>query len=123
MNNRIEVLKKLLEENKTVSDYRINRTGRTSSELFFVHRNLETSRATDVCDMNVTVYVDHDGKKGESSFAVYESMTETDLRLKIAEAADTAGAAEEISRKNLSGNYELLNKTRKLLSSSPFAPL
>lgn len=33
------------------------------------------------------------------------------------------GYAEEISRKNLSGNYELLNKTRKLLSSSPFAPL
>lgn len=90
MNNRIELLKKLLEENKTVSDYRINRTGRTSSELFFVHRNLETSRATDVCDMNVTVYVDHDGKKGESSFAVYESMTETDLRLKIAEAAERA---------------------------------
>lgn len=90
MNNRIELLKKLLEENKTVSDYRINRTGRTSSELFFVHRNLETSRATDVCDMNVTVYVDHDEKKGESSFAVYESMTETDLRLKIAEAAERA---------------------------------
>ena len=90
MNNRIELLKKLLEGNKTVSDYRINRTGRTSSELFFVHRNLETSRATDVCDMNVTVYVDHDGKKGESSFAVYESMTETDLRLKIAEAAERA---------------------------------
>lgn len=33
------------------------------------------------------------------------------------------GFAEEISRKNLSGNYDLLNKTRKLLSSSPFAPL
>lgn len=90
MNNRIELLKKLLEENKTVSDYRINRTGKTSSELFFVHRTLETSRATDVCDTNVTVYVDHDGKKGESAFAVYESMTETDLKLKIAEAAERA---------------------------------
>lgn len=90
MNNRIELLKKLLEENKTVSDYRINRTRRTSSELFFVHRNLETSRATDVCDTNVTVYVDHDGKKGESAFAVYESMTEADLKLKIAEAAERA---------------------------------
>lgn len=90
MNNRIELLKKLLEENKDASDYRINRTGKTSSELFFVHRNLETSRATDVCDTNVTVYVDHDGKKGESAFAVYESMTETDLKLKIAEAAARA---------------------------------
>lgn len=33
------------------------------------------------------------------------------------------GFAEEIDRKNLAGNYDLLNKTRKLLSSSPFAPL
>lgn len=90
MNNRIELLKKLLEENKDVSDYRINRTNTLSSELFFVHRNLETSRATDVCNTNVTVYVDHDGKKGESAFAVYESMTETDLKLKIAEAAERA---------------------------------
>ena len=90
MNNRIELLKKLLEENKDVSDYKINRTNTLSSELFFVHRTLETSRATDVCDTGVTVYVDHDGKKGESAFAVYESMTETDLKLKIAEAAARA---------------------------------
>lgn len=33
------------------------------------------------------------------------------------------GFAEEIRKKDLSRNYEVLDKTRKLLSSSPFAPL
>ena len=33
------------------------------------------------------------------------------------------GFAEEIEKKNLGRNYETLDKTRKLLSSSPFAPL
>ncbi len=90
MNNRIELLKKLLKENKNVSDYKINRTEKTSSELFFVHKTLETSRATDTCDTTVTVYNDHDGKKGESSFSVYESMTNAELKAKISAAAERA---------------------------------
>lgn len=33
------------------------------------------------------------------------------------------GFSEEIQKKNLTGSYGILDKTRKLLSSSPFAPL
>ena len=33
------------------------------------------------------------------------------------------GFAEEIEKKELTKNFALLDKTRKLLSSSPFAPL
>ena len=90
MKYRIEVLKKLLGENKEVSDYKINFVGTESSELFFVGKKLETARATDVCDILVTVYKDHDGKKGESAFSVYESMTEADLKEKIAAAVTRA---------------------------------
>lgn len=90
MKNRIELLKKLLGENKGVSDYKINFVGTKSSELFFVGKKLETARATDVCDIVVTVYKDHDGKKGESAFSVYESMTEADLKEKIAAAVTRA---------------------------------
>lgn len=90
MKNRIELLKKLLGENKNVSDYKINCVKTRSSELFFVHKKLETARATDVCDTTVTVYGDHDGKKGESSFAVYASMTENDIKKKISAAAERA---------------------------------
>lgn len=90
MKNRIELLKKLLGENKEVSDYKINFVGTESSELFFVGKKLETARATDVCDILVTVYKDHDGKKGESAFSVYESMTEADLKEKIVAAVTRA---------------------------------
>lgn len=90
MKNRIELLKKLLGENKEVSDYKINFVGTESSELFFVGKKLETARATDVCDILVTVYKDHDGKKGESAFSVYESITEADLKEKIAAAVTRA---------------------------------
>lgn len=90
MKNRIELLKKLLGENKEVSDYKINFVGTESSELFFVGKKLETARATDVCDILVIVYKDHDGKKGESAFSVYESMTEADLKEKIAAAVTRA---------------------------------
>lgn len=90
MKERIELLKKLLGENENVSDYKINFVKTQSSELFFVHTKLETARATDVCDATVTVYGDHDGKKGESSFSVYASMAEKDIKAKISAAAERA---------------------------------
>lgn len=90
MRQRIELIKRLLEENKNVSDYKINVLKTHSDELFFVRSVLETVRATETCESTVTVYKDHDGKKGESVFAVYESMTEEDIKTKIAAAAERA---------------------------------
>ncbi len=81
---------KLLTANKNVSDWRVSTTKRTSYELFFVHRNLETVRATDTVDTAVTVYVSHDGKLGSSDFAVYGSMSEEEAAEKIASAVERA---------------------------------
>ena len=73
-------IQRLLEQNRDLSGWRVNETARTSYELFFVHRKLETVRATDTVSTNVTVYVDHDRKKGDSSFDVSAAMTESDIQ-------------------------------------------
>lgn len=83
-------VKTLLENNQHVSDWRITESATVSYELFFVHRQLETVRSTDTVSTNVTVYVDHDGTKGDSSFPVYRSMTEEDIAAKIEAAVSRA---------------------------------
>lgn len=86
MKNIIEILK----EFPQVSNYKICETQKTSYETFFVHEKLETVRATSTTDKSVTVYVGHDGKVGDSVFAVYASTTEQELRKKIALAVEKA---------------------------------
>ncbi len=83
-------VKALLEKNEQVSAWRISEKATASYELFFVHRKLETVRSTDTVDTQVTVYVDHDGKKGDSSFSVTASMTDKDVEEKIASAVRRA---------------------------------
>lgn len=81
----------LLKENRDLSGFRVTETRTESYELFFVHRKLETVRARDTKSVSVTVYTDHDGKTGDSTFAVPESMTEDGVREKIAQAVRRAG--------------------------------
>lgn len=83
-------IRKLLKETDGVDQYQITSTKRESYELFFVHRKLETVRATDTLDMEVTVYVNHEGKLGSSTFAVYPSMTEEEAGEKITAAVNRA---------------------------------
>lgn len=83
-------VKALLEKNQHVDAWRITEKATVSYELFFVHRKLETVRATDTVSTGVTVYVDHDGAKGDSSFPVYRSMTESDIAAKIESAVNRA---------------------------------
>ena len=83
-------VKQLLEKNPHVDAWRISETARESYEMFFVHRSLETVRATDTVDTSVTVYVHHDGAMGDSTFAVYRSMTEADIERKIEAAVRRA---------------------------------
>ena len=83
-------IKALLQQSKNVDGWRITEKAVASYELFFVHKNLETVRATDTLDTSVTVYVDHDGKKGDSTFAVYQSMTKADIEKRIQTAAARA---------------------------------
>lgn len=80
----------LLKQEKRISGWRVTENATVSNELFFVHRKLETVRSTDTVDTKVTVYVDHDGKTGDSSFAVSVSMTQDDMQKKIDQAVRRA---------------------------------
>ncbi len=86
MKHIIEILKEFPE----VCNYKISEVQTTSYETFFVHKELETVRATNTTDTSVTVYVLHDGKMGDSVFSVYASTTESELREKIALAVEKA---------------------------------
>ena len=79
-----------LRRHSLVSDYKINVSKKESCELFFVKGRLETVRRTDTCDREVTVYVDHDGCKGDAQFFVYPSTTQEQLDALVSEAAAKA---------------------------------
>lgn len=82
-------IEKLLNES-SAREWKINGTKTESYELFFVHSKLETVRATDTDATTVTVYLDHDGKKGQASFKLYASTTEEAARIKINSALEKA---------------------------------
>ena len=82
-------IEKLLTD-ASLDGWKINGTKTESYELFFVHKNLETVRATDTDAVTVTVYHDHDGKKGQASFKLYASTTEDEARAKIESAKKKA---------------------------------
>ena len=82
-------IEKLLKE-CSVAEWKINSTKTESYELFFVHSKLETVRATDTDATTVTVYLDHDGKKGQSSFKLYASTIEAEAKAKIESALKKA---------------------------------
>ena len=82
-------IEKLLNES-SAAEWKINGTKTESYELFFVHSKLETVRATDTDATTVTVYLDHDGKKGQASFKLYASTTESEAKTKIDSAIEKA---------------------------------
>lgn len=81
---------KILKEFNEITNYKITEVQTTSYETFFVHKQLETVRATQTTDKSVTIYVEHDGKLGDSVFSVYASTTEEELRQKVALAVQKA---------------------------------
>lgn len=80
----------MLLNNSSLDAWKINGTKTETYELFFVHSKLETVRATDTDAVTVTVYCDHDGKKGHSSFKLYASTTESEAQTKIENAKQKA---------------------------------
>ncbi len=82
-------IEKLLNES-SAREWKINSTKTESYELFFVHSKLETVRSTDTQTSAVTVYLDHDGKKGQASFKLYASTTEDEAKAKIDSALEKA---------------------------------
>lgn len=105
----------ILKNTDGISDWRVITKNTESTELFFVHRSLETVRSTDTTDIKVTVYVAHDGKLGEATFSVYASYGDE----KIAEEIEKAK-----KKANLIFNqyYELpANEVGEYISKSNFA--
>lgn len=80
----------LLRADSRISGYKFNIHKKESFELFFVKGRLETVRSTDTCDREVTVYVDHDGFRGDAQFFIYPSTTAEQLRALIDEAVGKA---------------------------------
>ena len=80
----------LLKNTSGLSDWKVNTVRTESTELFFVHKNLETVRSTDTTDIKVTVYVAHDGKLGEATFSVYSSYDENTILEEIEKAKKKA---------------------------------
>ena len=73
----------LLKGNNQVSDFRVKWLLTDSYEAFYVHKKVEVLRAVSTEECSVTVYVDHDGGKGESSFSLYDSTTLDEAKRKI----------------------------------------
>lgn len=86
MNRVINILK----NTNGISDWRILSVRTESTELFFVHKNLETVRSTDTNDIKVTVYVAHDEKLGEATFSVYSSYDDEKIAEEIEKAKKKA---------------------------------
>ena len=80
----------LLKNTSGLSDWKVNTVRTESTELFFVHKNLETVRSTDTTDIKVTVYVAHDGKLGEATFSVYSSYDENTIVEEVEKAKKKA---------------------------------
>ena len=86
MNKVINILK----ETSGISDWRVSSMRTESTELFFVHKSLETVRSTDTADIKVTVYLAHDERLGEASFSVYSSYDEAKIVEEIEKAKKKA---------------------------------
>ena len=87
----MERLIKALKANKNVADYRVVVSEKRSCELFYVQKKVETERATHTFAYNVTLYIDKDGKRGQSSFAYYPYLDDEALAKLIEENIFAAG--------------------------------
>lgn len=73
----------LFKENKKLDGFKVYTCLSETSELFFVHKKLETVRHTNVSDVKATVYVKHDDFFGQADFSVYASNTDDEIKAKI----------------------------------------
>jgi len=80
----------ILKNTSGISDWKVLFTRTESTELFFVHKDLETVRSTDTTDTKVSVYVLHDGSLGEATFSVYASYDDKKIAEEIEKAKKKA---------------------------------
>lgn len=80
----------ILQAQALISDWKINIHRRESCELFYVKGALETARRTDNTNKRATIYVDHDGFRGDAQFYVYASTTDAELETLTEDAVKKA---------------------------------
>lgn len=80
----------ILSNQSDASDYSVIATDTSSYELFFVHSKLETVRKSEHSSLSVSVYVNHDGKRGSASFGLDSSAGAAEMQSKINEALSRA---------------------------------
>lgn len=66
-----------------ISEYKINIIETTGNELFYIVDKLETSRAVNLKEVEVTIYIDREDKRGCSSFKYYDYMNEEEIKEEI----------------------------------------
>lgn len=76
-----------------ISDYSINIVHKESVELFYVLNKLETNRATNTDEVEVSIFIDKDGKRGRASFTYFPYMDEEELKEEIAKKIYAASFA------------------------------
>ncbi|MCM1298582.1 MAG: metallopeptidase TldD-related protein [Firmicutes bacterium] len=85
INKIIEILR-----SRGIEKYLINKTEKSSSELFFIRKKLDVRRSKDITDYDVTVYrdIEKDGKKlrGSASVGIFPTMTEAEIDEKLKDA-------------------------------------
>ncbi len=90
----VELIKKILKENKKVSYWKVTELKKTSSEMFFIKQKLDMNRSKNVTDYLVTVYVDFEegGEHylGQSTTKIGPMMTEEEIRAYVVDAATGA---------------------------------
>ena len=95
-----------------IADYKIQVTHSESVELFYVLNKLETNRATNIDETEVTIYVDVDDKRGQASFSYYPYMKEEEIKEVIAKKIYAAKFA-------LNPYYDIPSKSDKKVNDIP----
>ena len=103
----MEKLIKVLKESP-ISEYKINIVESESCELFYIIDKLETNRATKLKEVEVTIYIDKDNKRGCSSFMYYDYMNEQEIKEAIDQTIFAASFA-------LNPFYEIPGKSEEKL--------
>ncbi len=89
MNDMINKITEIL-KSEGIGKYLINKTEKSSSELFFIRKKLDVRRAKNITDYKVTVYRDleKDGAKlrGSAAADIFPTMTDEEIREKLKEA-------------------------------------
>ena len=73
-----------------VDEYKIMEKTSKTTEVFFVKQKIETVRATETTDRQVTIFCRGEGTMGDSTFAVYPSMGRQEVQAAVRNAVQRA---------------------------------